>query len=278
MIIFAIPLRAKATTRDWASVSRRFNATIQSVFNQYDSDEYMCIVACNDIPKLEKSYDQRLEFIQLDLPIPNSWIEMARDMFWKLTEIAVRCREILEQQEQPEKGIYVMPLDADDLVSNRIAKWCESHPNENGFVSKDGYVWENHQKYMTVCPEMHTYCGSCNIIKMFRNDLPAELPADRFFCHDRDTASVLNMRYPIRWDHNTVVQRYMELGRTFSVLPFRSTIYVREDDENISKLAAREKEKLSNKRFHPRAFLRSLNVFQYRLMTLKIINEFGIKV
>lgn len=79
----------------------------------------------------------------LDIPVPEKWIEMARDKLWKLTMIVVRIREILENMPEPERGVYVMPVDADDLLNCRIAEYCEKHPSENGFVSKDGYVWEN---------------------------------------------------------------------------------------------------------------------------------------
>lgn len=54
---------------------------------------------------------------------------MARDKNWKLTVIAVRIREILETEEHPEKGIYVMPVDGDDLVNCKIAEYCCKHPN-----------------------------------------------------------------------------------------------------------------------------------------------------
>lgn len=166
MIVFAIPLRAKETAKNWKEVETRFWDTIRSIFNQ-EGEDYRVIVACNEIPeKADVVYDERLEFIELDMPIPMEWIEMARDKFWKLTEIAVRIREILEMQKHPEKGIYVMPVDADDLLNCKIAKWCEKHPDENGFVSKDGYVWENGKPYFRTYKGMHTYCGSCNIINV----------------------------------------------------------------------------------------------------------------
>ena len=68
MIIFAIPLRAKATTKNWDFCVERFNATIQSIFNQTNPN-FKCLVACNDIPKLKKEYDDRLEFIQVNLSL-----------------------------------------------------------------------------------------------------------------------------------------------------------------------------------------------------------------
>lgn len=275
MIIFAIPLRAEETTKDWNSVLARFQTTIQSIFNQTHS-EYKCIVACNKIPEMKIQYDARLEFIELtDLPIPQSWLEMSRDKFWKLTMIAVRIRQILESQSNPEAGIYVMPVDGDDLLNNRIAEYCATHPNENGLVSPDGYVWQLGQPFFRIYKDMHTYCGSCNIIKMYREDLPEACPADPSLCHDKETAGLLNARYPIRYDHNTVVQRYEEAGKPFSKLPFRSTVYVLGTGDNISAIFHAANRKDERDRFHPIAFLRSINIFRMKWISKRIRSEFG---
>lgn len=274
MIVFAIPLRARDTSKDWEGVVRRFNQTLKSIFNQ-TSGAFKCIVACNEIPPLDREYDRRLEFIALDIPIPKEWVEMARDKFWKLTMIAVRIREILEEQPNPEQGIYVMPVDADDLLNCRIAEYCEQHPNENGLVSHDGYAWQSGDKFFRKYPQMHTYCGSCNIIRMYREDLPKECPVSQTLCHDKETAGILNARYPIRFDHNTVVERYAKAGKPFSYLPFRSTVYVLGTGDNISAIYHAMHDTDGKDRFHPIALLRSMNIFKMQPITKRIRREFG---
>lgn len=274
MVVFAIPLRAKETSKDWDGCVRRFNHTLASLFNQTNRS-FRCIVACNQIPPLDREYDDRLEFIPLDIPVPTEWVEMARDKFFKLTVIAVRIREILEEQPIPEQGIYVMPVDADDLLNCRIAEYCEQHPNENGLVSKDGYVWQEGKCFFRIYPQMHTYCGSCNIIKMYREDLPEKCPVSQELCHDKETAGILNARYPIRFDHGIVVDRYGKAGRPFATLPFRSTVYVRGTGDNISAIYHAMHHAAEEDRFHPIAFLRSMNILTMRLITGGIRREFG---
>lgn len=274
MVIFAIPFRAKETCKDWDGCVKRFNKTLNSIFNQ-TNDSFKCIVACNAIPPLFREYDERLEFIITDISVPKEWIEMARDKFWKLTVIAVRIRELLEEQKEPEKGIYVMPVDADDLLNCKIAEYCELHPNENGLVSKRGFVWHSGENYIYNYKEMHTYCGSCNVIKMYREDLPIELPVSERLCHDKETAGMLNERYPIRYDHNCVVERYAQKGKPFSCFPFPSTIYVLGTGDNISSIYHNMHNGETDKRFHPVAFLR--NVFNRRFFTRKIKKEFGME-
>lgn len=270
MVVFAIPLRAKATTNNWDGWVKRLNQTIRSIFNQ-TCGEFKCIVACNERPMLDREYDDRLEFICLDLPAPKVWIEMARDKFWKLTVIAARIREILEEQANPENGIYVMPVDADDLLNCEIAAYCKEHPNENGFVSNDGYVWENGSKYFRIYPKMHTYCGSCNIIKMYQDDLPDKYPEPASLCHDQKTAAILNERYPIRFDHNTVVERYAADGKSFSLLPFRSTVYVLGTGDNISSIYQKENAPSGKvKVFHPIAAIRRMNIFSMKFILFSV--------
>lgn len=277
MIIFAIPLRSKESSNNWDVVLSHFHRTVRSIFNQTNPN-FRCIVACNQKPVMDQEYDERLEFIELPyMPVPESWVEMARDKFWKLTMITIRVREILEQQEKPENGIYVMPVDADDLFSRRIAEYCCAHPNEHGFVSRYGYVWNAGHRYFRLHKDLHTYCGSCNIIKMYRDDLPERCPAAQELCHDQQTAKWLNERYPIRFDHHIIVDHYRELGRPFRRLPFPSTVYALGTGDNISAIHQEhfEKKAPSKKRFHPVAFLRKINIFSYMPITNAIRREFG---
>lgn len=270
MIIFAIPFRGKKTTNNWNKCLNRFNNTIKSIFNQ-TNNEFKVIVACNEIPKLEKEYDDRLEFIKTDIAIPHTWVEMARDKFYKLTVIAVRIREILLEQDNPENGIYVMPVDADDLLNCHIADYAKRYPNENGFVSKDGYIHYKGKKYFRIYKNLHEFCGSCNIIRMYLEDLPKNNPNPEL-CHDKATAKELNSKYPIRFDHHIIVDLYKKNGKPFKILPFRSTVYLRDTGDNISQL----NEKKGKDRFHPIAFLRSLNIFTMKFITKKVKKEFGI--
>lgn len=104
-------------------------------------------------------------------------------------------------QERPENGIYVMPVDADDLISSRVAQFAEDYPDESGFVSKYGYVWHQNKRYLSIYKDMHRYCGSCNIIKMYLEDLPEDIPVDVISCYDSDVCRLLTNKYIIRRDH-----------------------------------------------------------------------------
>lgn len=168
MVVFAIPLRARATSKDWNKCEERLTQTVRSIFNQTCGD-FKCIIACNELPQLNCKYDERLEFIPLEMPIPQNWIEMARDKFWKLTVIAVRIRQMLEQQAEPEKGIYVMPVDADDLLNCKIAEYCKAHPDENGLVSDSGYVWKRGGGWRTLLQKVPQAARVLRELQYYKN-------------------------------------------------------------------------------------------------------------
>ena len=115
--------------------------------------------------------------------------------------------------------------------------------------------------------------GTMNIMKMYPDDLPDELP-DSSLCFSKETAMQLTNRYPIRWYDIEVERKFAELGKPLSELPFKSTIYVLGTGANISSNDPANAHKTHN-RFHPIAFLRKINPFDKRYLSRKIKEELG---
>ena len=82
---------AESTNR-WDSVLRDFNNTLHSVFNQ-TCGEFRVYVGCNEIPELFEEYDDRLRFVTVDLPVPQTWEEGCRDRSWKLLACARQIKQ-----------------------------------------------------------------------------------------------------------------------------------------------------------------------------------------
>lgn len=93
MIYFGIPLRSKEASKDWDSVTRVFNRTLQSVYRQTDPN-FKIFVACHDIPKLDKEYDERVQFLISDQPTPKTKKEMMLDKGWKVSMIAEELKRL----------------------------------------------------------------------------------------------------------------------------------------------------------------------------------------
>ncbi len=245
MVCFTIALRSKESTNHWEQVMEDFNNTLASIFNQTNPD-FQVFVGCNEIPILRREYDDRLHFITTDLPVPRTWEEKCRDRSWKLClcakEIRIRMSEL-----QVCGGTFVFPVD--DYVSNRIAEWAAKHPGANGFKSKNGYKWRKGSSMLEITPY---YGGTMNIMKMYEDDLPLEMP-DQALCFDKETAMRLTKRYSIRWYDIEVERKFAELGKPLERLPFRSTIYVVGTGYNISNEDPHWNKKQDD-RFHPVAF------------------------
>lgn len=267
MICFVIALRSKESTTNWDNIINHFVNTLDSIFNQ-TNPEFQVFVGCNEIPDLQKKYDDRLHFVCANLPIPKTWEEKCRDRSWKLCLCAIEIRKQMKSLCVSGGGTFVFPVDADDYVSNRIAEWVSKHPSANGFKSKDGYKWVMGSSKLEITPY---YGGTMNIMKMFEDDLPLEMP-DQKYCFDKEVAISLTKRYPIRWYDIEVEKKYAELGRPLERLPFRSTIYVLNTGDNISNL---DPNITRNDRFHPIALLRSFNPFTHRKLSKAIKEEFG---
>lgn len=268
MICFAIALRSKESTKNWKKVLSDFNNTLCSIFNQTCAD-FRVYVGCSEIPEIFEEYDDRLRFVTVDLPIPKSWEEGCRDRSWKLLACARQIKKDWDELEV-SSGVFVFPVDADDFINCNIAQYVHDHPEANGFKSPKGYRWIQGDRHMVITP---FFGGTMNIMKMYPEDLPDELP-DSGYCFDKEMAMQLTARYPIRWYDIEVEKKFAELGKPLSKLPFRSTIYVLGTGANISSNDPANAWKCG-RRVHPVAFLRKINPLDKRLLTKKIREEFG---
>ncbi len=270
MICFAVALRSPKSTSNWEGVLKDFNNTIHSIFNQTNPD-FRVYVGCNEIPEMDRNYDERLRFVLADTPVPKTWQECCRDRSWKLCLCAQQIRKDMDQISVRGGGAFVFPVDADDYVHRGIAQYVCDHPEANGFKSKTGYRWVKGSKIATITKY---FGGSMNIMKMYPEDLPDTLP-DISMCFDKATSMELNRRYPIRWYDIEVEAQFAALGKPPSRLPFRSTIYVLGTGSNISSNdPAHVKE---DKRFHPVAFLRKMNPFGKKVISPTLKATFGMR-
>ena len=249
MIYFGITLRSKAVAKNWQHVVEDFTRTLNSVYQQTDS-EFRVIVACHDLPELSREYDSRVEFLQTDIPTPRTPFEMMQDKGYKLSMIGKRIREY--------GGGYTMIVDADDLVSCRIAEYVNKHPGCNGFVSKYGYIYNKGDTWVRKALQPDHVCGSCLIVNYSVDDLPAELPAS--------PADESEKKYIIRKAHPSIRPYLKKNGRPLDIIPFPTTVYVRGTGDNHSML---DGGRLGIKR-------RLEQVVHRKLPIKKIADEFGL--
>ena len=216
MIYFGIPLRSKATSKNWENVSKFFNRTLWSVYNQTDPN-FRIIVACHDIPALTHEYDNRVEFIQVKTPTPVTKEEMMLDKGYKVHTIGMRVRQL--------GGGFTMMVDADDLQSNRIAEYVNNHPMSNGFTSHNGYYWHVGDDFIKKGHKFPN--GSSTVVKYSVEDLP-----DKYY--EKMVPSENSNPHIIRKKHGDIPKACAKLGRPLEKFPFIVSIYVRETGDNHS--------------------------------------------
>lgn len=214
MIYFGIRLQSKQVSKDWELVSELFNRTLWSVYNQTDPDFHI-IVACHEIPILRHVYDERVEFIQVCAPIPQSHDEMMVDAGYKTHTIAMRIREL--------GGGFTMMVDADDLISNRVAEFVNKHQQYDGWTTGNLYYYQFGTDYL-----MYGHHFPCtHIIKYFVDELPSEYP--EVMTNNNDS-----LPWIIRKRHGGLDKACKEAGKKLHKLPFRAYVYVRNTGFNHS--------------------------------------------
>jgi hypothetical protein len=254
MLCFITALKSKSVSNDWIKVSRLFEDSLQSAYSQTNPD-FRIIVVCHEIPLLKKSYDARVEFICVDFPPPFldglEGLERSKscmqDKWKKLAVGMIRVGEI--------KPDYVMIMDADDLVSQRLSEYVKDYPSLNGWILKQGYRYELSSRWIYV--NNHFNCGTNAIVGSKLIHFPKSLAPDE-----------INRCVILSNGHTVIEKKMIELGTPLSPLPFLGAVYLYNHGDNDSSSY------VNFKRWKGfRSFLRIM--LNARLLTRKIKQEFS---
>jgi hypothetical protein len=248
MLCFLMALKSRAVSKDWEKVSRLFENTLRSAYHQTHPD-FKVIVVCHETPHLSQHYDDRVEIINVDFPPPVQPITelTMQDKWGKLAIGMIRVGEL-----NPD---FLMIMDADDLVSNRLSEFVHAHPDANGWALKQGYTYNDGDRWI-YCND-HFSCGSDAIVSGRLIQFPKDL-----------TAESVNNCIVLRWGHTIIAEKLAELGKPLMPLPFLGATQVVNHGDNDSH--APSKEQWHSLRF----FLGKIR--RTRFLTQKIRREFSI--
>lgn len=157
------------------------------------------------------------------------------------------------------RGGYVLPVDADDLISNKIAAFFESRDDGKCYVSKNGWIWNSPSHYLFKAKDLWRTCGSCTVIYYKKEELP-----DTDFEHK----NISTKEYIFQKSHRFVPDFAKKCGKIFGIMPFSSTVYVLGTGENHSILSG-----------HAMSWKRTVEGLLRipRLLSKKKIQEFNIR-
>jgi hypothetical protein len=225
MLIFCIPLRAKEVSKDWDKVTLLFNRTLESIYNQTNPN-FRVYIACHQIPDLNKTYDDRVQFIKVDKKIPVTYLDMMDDKDSKIYFCQNAARKYLTEQKLD--GAYFMNVDSDDLVSCNISEFVATKATKRVYTSKYGFIYFEGSTYMKKARRLERTCGSCFIVYLEINQLPHNNQG--YLANNVDKCPYTPHHSDLR--HNLIEVRKWSHG----YVPFPTTIYI-VNNVNVSNFA-----------------------------------------
>lgn len=218
---FCIPLQPKANANNWERVCAVLNQTLRSIQNQKNQN-FTVFLAGQDRPDIEPDIKVKVNWLQADWTVQNANNEKLRDKR--------RKRIILLRAVREAGGGYVMMLDADDLVSNRLVEYVLTDLNPNGYIIERGYAYDWGNGCIAPIPgawskTFDSVCGSCSVIKYGVDDLP---PARSAETEEGARHLATQLKQHSQWKHVM-----SDLGRPLAVVPFPAAVYVLNHSNNL---------------------------------------------
>ena len=212
--VFAIPLKARSACANWELVERNLRRTVRSATRAAATDDAHIVVACHDEPDLTSAATANVHVLPVPFPEPTSARDAGRDKSRKRRSIGAWLRERLDGG-----AVYVMFLDADDLVHrdvvrHSLAHGCGSYVLEQGYVfdASSGFLWRRDAGF-------HRACGSSFVCRFTLDELPTS--------PDETTSTFAQFgASPDQRDHFEYLELATELGRPPVPFPFAAAVYV----------------------------------------------------
>lgn len=218
MLLFLVPLKSAKASNSWENICQLLERTLRSLCAQ-DSPDFRVLVVCHEQPHL-KFQHHAIEFLRVDFPAPNRinyedeypLRETRRDQQRKL------LTGLLHSQQRPPS--HIMLMDADDLVSDRLAAFVNQHKTESGWYIDKGFEYvEGSRQLFPITKRFYGKCGSSHIIRF---DILAKVA-------QTTSPEAVSPRF---LHHQQVRRNVEQLGFSLSPLPFYGAIYITDHGDN----------------------------------------------
>lgn len=233
MLGFILPLKPKSQSKNWKKDCALLDATIRSLLNQ-QSPEYKIYVIFSDDPGLN-FFSDKVVFVKFPFPFcPFAQIPGAVSILKHFSNDKIILERRWDKSKKmfygckvaKEQGCtYVMNVDGDDLLSNRIAGFVEENAQEGdfaGFYIDKGYLLlSGHKRLLRIKRDMQNLNGSTHIISTSLIKIP-------------DFSSCTWMDINLFTSHGWIIYRINEEHNVkLKKIPFPAVIYVLHEN-NIS--------------------------------------------
>ncbi|MEN8803110.1 MAG: hypothetical protein ABF297_14155 [Thiogranum sp.] len=235
-LTFIIPVISKEITDRWDLVYANLKKTLASVENQTNPNWRVLIVSQTK-PDVEYIED-KIIYVPADFKPAR---KCPTELKLSVNETAI-CRRVNDLDRMRKNRVaaatlhkywtdFVMILEADDFVSNRLCEFVAANKEANGWSIEHGYTWNGKCNYMHRTNRLTAISGSSSIVKVFYELLPKEMPIDV----DPTTLNLVSSGCPILDNVHTYMRESMEqAGLPLQTLPFRGAVYHRGHGFNLS--------------------------------------------
>ena len=259
MLVFIIPIKSPKVATSWSGVCKLFERTLRSICNQTSSN-FRVVVVCNEIPQIKFSHPN-VEYLKVDFPVPKpTYGAKGDDKAKKIAAGLISVRDL-----QPT---YIMPVDPDDCISNKIASFVEQYPNSNGWYVDSGYEYDDGSNKIAIKKSgFNKICGSCNIINYQLFYVPDTLLPYEQIIFDRFTNG-----------HPAAKGDLAARGTPIEALPFAGAVFVR---DKVGESISMQEPFLAKFKRNPKETVRGLkkvllSPINNRKLTKEICQEFGL--
>jgi hypothetical protein len=174
LFVFAVPLLPRSRAANWQRVLDNLQATLQSILNQQDRN-FHCLLAVEDPIPLPEISNPKITLVNITESQRRTF---QRDNHNQSNRDAGFKRAVLRWHAAKMGATYIMCVDADDLVSNRVVEYTRARQPKYGAALRNGYVMDGQTGKCLPAPSefvpvrsFDTYCGT-SIISNLRCDQP----------------------------------------------------------------------------------------------------------
>ncbi len=165
MLTFVIPVKSKSVATNWAQFCQMFERTLRSVCNQTDSN-FKVVIICHEIPKIEFKH-KSLHFIHpIFSPPAKEKISRKEYLISQRIDKGDKIKLGVGYADKKFNTDYVMLVDSDDFISNRVAAFINNRENDlSGWYLEKGYIDFNWRNFLVMTKKFNYLCGSSIIVK-----------------------------------------------------------------------------------------------------------------
>jgi hypothetical protein len=235
MLVFLTSIRHPDSSTSYGKVEQLFEMALRSLCAQDDGD-FRVVVVCNTRPAIGYA-DPRVSYHVVDFPRPSDgpWATgrdaKAIDKGTKLLSGMLFARTFAPD--------HIALVDADDLVSRRIAGFVNGRPEAAGWYVDAGYTFNYVTGRLQRRHSLVRYCGTGVIVSapaLYELSHAVDRGLDESSSQEelwRDASS--SFVEHVLCDHRFTVAYLAGHGFDLEPLPFRAVAWVQETGENYSR-------------------------------------------